>query len=593
VKNTDWKVLKQNKGSFFLCGLCAVGQGLLPVVSIRLLQYVLDEVTGNNRLSRYVILYILLILLAKILQNVMSFLQERASMNIRHNTERTEMQDFLASCMRIGVDSFESPELYDRISRLRNGLDNLYVSGMNGVLTLASGIITVIGVFKIISEAGWQVVLICLLTLLPIWIVNICLTFKENKGWRENHERVRRQQYYSDVITKREHAKETRVFDSYGFFGKKWEHSYDDYNRKLIKLTISTRLLSAFLFFLMGAGIGAVICLLLPRLGAGIITIGFLISVVEALRQFSNDFIWGINGAVWNILMSKTLLEDKRVLEEAARQAQKEEAGGATLHKDSGKAGQIVSSVGTMEIDDVWFRYPGSDTYTLKGISFTVRPGEQIALVGENGSGKSTLAKLVLGLYKPEKGSIRYNGVEVSTLTKEQRKEVFGVVFQDYARYEITLRENLAFYDLEHQDQDADYIRALRAVDGDKILSDCKGLDAVLGKKINGGVDLSNGQWQKLAIARILIHNAAFTILDEPSSAADPLAEVEIYQQYAKLTEHTSGLLITHRLGSIQFCSRILVLQNGKVMEEGTHQTLMEVGGIYAGMYQMQKGWYL
>ena len=584
------KISKRNMSSFFLCGICAVGQGIFPVITIRLLQYVLDEVSVIYRLPQYLLLYILLILLIKLLQNVITYLQANASLAIRHSTEQNEMKDFLASCMMIDVSSFEEPGIYDKISRLRNGLDELYVNGMNGILTLCSGIITIVGVFKIISAAGMQILLISVAMLIPIWLINICLTFKENKGWSENYERFRRQQYYSDVITKREFIKETRIFDSYKFFGKKWEDNYDIYNKKLIKLTTTTRLLSALLFFLMGSGIGIVVFLLLPKLMKGTITIGFLISVVEGLRQFSNDFIWKINGGVWNILTAKKLLNDNKALKKLAEETCKAER----VFKESiENKEQSISLKGLMEIDNVWFRYPNSESYTLKGISFIIHPGEQIALVGEHGSGKSTLAKLVMGLYKPEKGSIRYNGIEVSALTKEQRKEIFGVVFQDYARYEITLRENLAFFDLENQNKDESYISALLAVDGGKILSDCKNIDTILGKKINGGVDLSNGQWQKLAIARIFTHAAKFTILDEPSSAADPLAEAEIYNQYAKLTENTSGILITHRLGSIQFCNRILVLSKGIIVEEGTHDVLMEADGIYASMYQMQKGWYI
>ena len=361
----------------------------------------------------------------------------------------------------------------------------------------------------------------------------------------------------------------------------------------MLRLTLTTRLASAGLFFWMGAGIGLVVYLLLPKLELGVISIGLLVAVVEGLREFSNNFIWGINGAVWEILYGRTLLLDKEVLRGLAKGTGQGKRSLETFGEKEEEPKQEASEPGNMEIDNVWFRYPNSDTYILRGITFTVNAGEQIAIVGENGSGKSTLAKLILGFYEPEKGTIRYNGVDVSTMTGEQRKKIYGVVFQDYARYEITLRENLAFDNLEDQTDEEEYSKALRAAGGDKILIDCKDLDAVFGKKINGGIDLSNGQWQKLAIARVLYHNAAFTVLDEPSSAADPLAEVEIYRQYAEMTEQASGILITHRLGSTQFCDRILLLKDGGIAEEGTHDSLIAKGGIYAKMYQMQKEWYL
>lgn len=584
------KLFKRNKANFSICILCAAGIGVLPVISLRFLQAILDLMGGKNGITKYVVIYILFLGLTKVTQNVLCFIREKAYQAIRHDTEKTQMQEFLGLCMKISLLSFEQPDIHDRIGRLRNGLGDLYVNMMNGILTLCASVITVAGVFQIMAEAGWQTVLISMLVLLPVWMVNIRLTFKENKGWADNFWRVRRQQYYSDVISTRGYIRETRVFDSFGFFGRKWEESYDDYNRKLIRLTLTTRLASAGLFFLMGVGTGIVVYLLLPKLEQGIITIGLLVAVVEGLRGFSNDFIWGINGAVWGILYGKTLLGDKKALMELAKETDRREA---AFEKMDWETEQVAAVPGIMEIDHVWFRYPNSKTYTLKGVTFTINAGEQIALVGENGSGKSTLAKLVLGLYEPEKGTIRYNGMDVSALTREQRKKIYGVVFQDYARYEITLRENMAFDNLEDQMDEEGYTKKLHAAGGDKILSYCKGLDTVLGKKIDGGVDLSNGQWQKLAIARALYHNAEFTVLDEPSSAADPLAEVEIYRQYAEMTRHTSGILITHRLGSVQFCDRILLLKDGEIAEEGTHDILIAEGGAYAQMYQMQKEWYI
>ena len=586
-------MLKRNTASLFICMICAIGMGVLPVISLRILQTVLDAVEGKGGITGYVIIYILFLGLTKILQNVLQFMRKGAHLSIRHDTEKTMMQEFLSLCMRVDLLSLENPDIQNRIGRLRNGLKDLYVNMMDGALTLCASVVTVIGVFRIIAQAGWQIMMLSALMLLPVWIVNISLTFKENQGWRDNYKRLRHQQYYSDVLSTRGYLKETRIFDSFGFFGRKWEGSYDDYNRKLVRLTLTTRLASAGLFFLMGAGIGLVVYLLLPGLEQGMITIGLLVAVVEGLREFSDDFIWGINGAVWGILHGRTLLLDKKALKDLAEGTGQEKKDLEIPEERKEEMGAAASEPGIMEIDHVWFRYPNSDTYILKGVTFTINAGEQIALVGENGSGKSTLAKLVLGFYKPEKGTIRYNGTDVSSMTSKQRKQIYGVVFQDYARYEITLRENLAFDNLEDQRDEEGYIRALQAVDGDKILSDCKDLDAVLGKKINGGIDLSNGQWQKLAIARVLYHNAVFTVLDEPSSAADPLAEVEIYRQYAEMTKHTSGILITHRLGSVQFCDRILLLKDGEIAEEGTHGRLIARDGIYAQMYRMQKEWYL
>lgn len=578
-----------------LCVSIAAGLGLLPIATVKLTQALVDEAASGHHAAEGLGVYVLCMFLVKLIQNVLHYLREMCNLSISHTTELESGEAFLKLCRRLDLASFEQPGIYDRIGRLRNNIRYLYLWGVGGIGVLCTSVISVTGIFVILVSAGWKVFFVSLAALLPIWALNIRLTFLENKGWTDNFNRVRRQQYFSDVIHTREYMKETRTFNSFGFFGSRWEKAYDEYNRGLIRLTVTTRGVSAAAAFLTAAGIGMVIWILVPMVGQGVVTLGFLVSVVEGLRQMGGDFNWTINGAVKNLLWTRQLLRDLKALnaDAAVQEPVPEETdlfprGGQEGMKEAGSPRPEW-----LEVEDLWFRYPGSERYILRGITFRIGPGEQVALVGENGSGKSTLAKLVLGLYKPERGSIRYGGVDVGAFTPRQRKEIFGAVFQDYAKYEISLRENLAFADLEDQTNDKSYLEALEKVGGMKILSDCGSLDAVIGRRIDGGVDLSNGQWQKLAIARALSGNVCFTVLDEPSSAADPLAEAEIYRQYAELADHAGGLLITHRLSCIRFCSRILVLEGGVVKEQGTHEELTARAGIYARMYRMQKGWYM
>lgn len=608
------RFVKRHLWQMVLCILAAAGLGVLPVVTVKLTQIIVDEAAVASGLPAALGAAVLWMLLAKLLSDLLTWLNKMCGLSISSATEIETGEELLGLCRELDLAFFEQADTYDRISRLRNNGRYLYFWGMNGLVVLCTGVISMAGIFIILASAGWKVLLVSLAAILPIWAVNIRLTFLENQGWTDNYNRVRRQQYFSDVICTREHLKETRTFNSFGFFEKKWEKAYDEYNRALIRLTVSTRGAGAAVAFLTAVGVGAVIWILLPAVGQGAATLGLLVAVVEGLQQLGGDFKWTINGAVWNLLRARTMARDLEILREHARRGEtmdadtvkheRPEAVGAGMKEILAKAENtgtdtentekpVITEAQPMEVEDVWFRYPGSDRYILRGITFRIEPGEQVALVGENGSGKSTLAKLVLGLYRPERGSIRYGGVDVNLLTPGQRKEIFGVVFQDYAKYEISLRENLAFADLDDQTHDEEYIAALEKVGGGKILSDCGSLDAVIGRRIDGGTDLSNGQWQKLAIARAISGQVRFTVLDEPSSAADPLAEAEIYRQYAELARHAGGLLITHRLACIQFCSHILVLDGGTVAEQGTHEELTARDGIYAQMYQMQKGWYL
>ena len=243
-----------------------------------------------------------------------------------------------------------------------------------------------------------------------------------------------------------------------------------------------------------------------------------------------------------------------------------------------------------IRFEDVSFTYPKTDKKILDGVSFSVQPGEHAALVGENGSGKSTIVKLLFGLYRPDQGKITFNGTDIRSLSPEQRHRVLSAVFQDYARYTLTLRENVAFGDIQKLHDDNALKEALRA--GMAEDSVFESLDQNLGKLEEDGVDLSGGQWQRVAMARAMASGSACLVLDEPTAALDPMAESRMYQNFASAMKGRGCVMISHRLASAKMCDKILVLDKGKIAEEGSHHQLMERGGLYAQMFQAQSAWY-
>lgn len=243
--------------------------------------------------------------------------------------------------------------------------------------------------------------------------------------------------------------------------------------------------------------------------------------------------------------------------------------------------------------ENVSFTYPSTDRQILKNVSFSFESGESVALVGENGAGKSTLVKLLLGLYQPDGGTIRVNQCKLQELDGESKKRLFGVIFQDYTKYFLTLRENVAFGNLKHLRNDEKIDRALR----DGMAQDIaelgeKSLDINLGKLETDGVDLSGGQWQRVALSRALISDAAFIILDEPTAAMDPVAESRMYEAFLEVMQERGSIMISHRLASAKMADRIIVLKDGQVCETGTHDELMEQQGLYCEMYRQQSAWY-
>jgi ATP-binding cassette, subfamily B, bacterial len=253
-------------------------------------------------------------------------------------------------------------------------------------------------------------------------------------------------------------------------------------------------------------------------------------------------------------------------------------------------AGPIKESI---VFDDVSFTYPGRAEPALEHLSVTIMPGERIALVGENGAGKSTFVKLLLGLYRPTSGRILVDGVDLREIAPADWHRRLGAVFQEFARYQTTIRDNIGFGWIDKPD-DAALVEAAAARSGALELAAAwpQGLDTPLGHEFHDGADLSLGQWQKLAIARAYLRPAELLILDEPASALDAGAEAEVYAQFAAMARERTVVMISHRLGSCRIADRILVLEHGRLVEAGTHAALLAAGGAYAALYRMQAAWY-
>jgi ATP-binding cassette subfamily B protein len=246
-----------------------------------------------------------------------------------------------------------------------------------------------------------------------------------------------------------------------------------------------------------------------------------------------------------------------------------------------------------IEFDDVTFTYPGCTEPTLQHLNLRIRVGELIALVGDNGAGKSTLIKLLLRFYDPDVGSIRFGGAELRALDPDRLRGRIGVLFQDYPAYEFSLRENVLMGRPDAVADDARVVTALEAARSDWLLKKMpKGLDAKVGRLFEGGHDLSGGEWQRLALARIIYRDADVWILDEPTASLDPEAEASIFAELKEMLKDRIGIVISHRFSTARIADRIAVITDGKVAELGSHEELLRAKGRYSELFELQAAGY-
>ncbi len=394
---------------------------------------------------------------------------------------------------------------------------------------------------------------------------------------RQAAEYDRRNDYLSEVMLGREAAAERTLFSASGLLNEMWQRVFAAALTVRLRARIkwyinaySGNLTNLLIWFLL-------MLLLLPSLQTGAVSVGLFIALTQAFMRF--DIVWGfmdtVNGLAADVEFFKDLTAFLALPEEASE-------------KPSAASGTPAAAA-LIELRDVRFRYPGTDRFILDGLNLALQPGKRYALVGANGCGKTTVTRLITGLYPAEAGSILINGREIGTYGEAELRAFFSIVYQDFARYGVSLRENVFLGGNGAQNEQEVFERAGL---GPLLERLPRGADTPLGKIAPDGVDISGGEWQRVAMARSLARPSALRILDEPTAALDPLAESELYANFERLTEGTTTLLITHRLGATRTADVIMVLDAGRIVETGSHAELMRAGGLYARMYESQRYWY-
>jgi ATP-binding cassette subfamily B protein len=487
------------------------------------------------------------------------------------------LRNVMAKCGRITPIHFEEYESLNHINKAKEGAQNvvLYIFVPIMLCTFYIPYFFSMGAYLFILEP--ILVIAILLIFIPSMLSQIVRTKVFTKLVDETTPISRKCDYYGQCLTRRELFKETRMLSAQRYFLQLFKSSLILINRKRWKAETKTQLWESGLSMITLLGYGGILFLLFRSVLSGNIQVGDFAAVLGSigmLYRTMNEIVCGHFagvsknvGSVRNYFKFLDIPENNQPIMQLGE------------HKE-------------ITLNNVSFRYPDADEYTIKNINLTIKDGETVAFVGENGAGKSTLVRLIMGLYKPTAGQIQIGGINTTEIHPATLYQEASALFQKFQRYQFTVRDNIAISDVERPVDDKEILAAAAKSSvqiKEKVYPD--GLDTMLSREFDG-VDVSGGQWQRVAMARAFYRDCQLIFLDEPTASIDPIEEAHIYKKLNHISAGKTSIIVTHRLGATRIADRIIVLKNGGIVETGSHDALMTNCGIYAEMYNEQKKWY-
>ncbi len=481
----------------------------------------------------------------------------------------------------LDLSQFEDAETYDHLERARRqtvgriGLFSLLLATAQQLVTLVSLAAV------LLVQLPWLLLLLTV-AVLPAFLGEAhfaSLGYSLLYQWTPERRLL---DYLRYVGASDENAKEVKLFGLSDFLVGRYSKLSEEFYQANRRLAVRRNLVSTLLVSVGTLGYYGAYAVIIYLTVQGRFTIGALTFLAGSFRQ-SRDLIQSVLLALSQIYEQSLYLSDLFTFFDVRPRV---------VSQPGARAVPAPIRRG-FEFQDVGFRYPGSEQWAVRGLSFTFAPEERIALVGENGAGKTTLVKLLARLYDPDEGRILLDGTDLRDYDLDSLRRNIGVIFQDFVRYDFILRENIGVSQVEQLHDDARVQEAARRSLADSLVQRFpRGYDQMLGTRFDGGVELSGGEWQKVALARAYMRDAQVLILDEPTAALDARAEYEVFLRFAELTRGRMAVLISHRFSTVRMADRILVLQQGRLVDQGTHEALVARGGLYAELFSLQAAGY-
>ena len=575
-------VYKSSPKMFSLNVILRLIKSIFPVVLLWVGKEIIDEViaivnTGESQELNKLYLLIAIEFGIAIFSDVFNRLIGTTDTLMGSLYSNDSSVELIQKTARVDLQYLEDSEFYDKLERARRqtvGRVNL----MSNSLAQAQDFITIVSLISALIYFYPILVILLVISIIPT-LLNELKFSSSNYKLTSRMAPERRQLDYMRVIGASDvTAKEVKLFGLADFISRTFSTTANKYYQSIKKLTIKRSVWGA-IFNIIGviAYYGAFVFIVLKAV-VSLVTIGELTFLAGSFNKLRNQL---------QVMFTRfsNITESAMYLHDYFEFIDMEFIDQSDFQQLSVPA-KIVTGI---KFQNVTFSYPNGHIPVFNGLSFDLRKGEKLALVGENGSGKTTLIKLLLRLYEPTSGCILLDGVDIRHYEKEEYQKLFGAIFQDFVKYYLTTRINIAVGNIENVGNDQKIEEAAELSLADEVVKDLlNGYDQELGKRFKKGAELSGGQWQKIALARAYMSEAPIIILDEPTSALDARAEYEVFQRFIGLTKGRTSIIISHRFSTVRMADRILVLNNGEVLELGTHEELMENGNLYSELFELQ-----
>jgi ATP-binding cassette subfamily B protein len=489
--------------------------------------------------------------------------------------------EMLAKRARLEYRHIENPKTADLINRVCPLFAGNVWEMYTRILDIVNLGVFVMGIIITLFTQVWWIAVTMLLASIPILYIATKAGKQSYDADKEMTKIDRRVNYLSGVMKSRDAVEERNLYGYTGSLNKQYSEKYEFARKFRLKV-------SRWNFIKSKTGgivttiysVGAMLALI-PPVVDGSISIGMFISLMGAVFSLASRLSWGVNWIVEDLSRKREYLKDLTEFMTL------DEYGDAAVKPQKNMSFKVI------EFRNVSFTYPGTEKIILDKISFTIENGKHYSFVGVNGAGKTTITKLITGLYNNFEGEIIIDGRSIRNLTQAEIKGLSSVVYQDFAKYYISLYDNIAIADLDTPDKRKDVENALELTGMSEAVAKLKdGLDTPLGKILENGADISGGEWQRVAMARSVLSPAPLKILDEPTAALDPIGESMVYRNFEQISKGMTTIFISHRLGSTKLADIIFVLSDGKIIESGSHSALMAEKGVYCEMFNSQAEWY-